>query len=346
MLSVRTRDGNRITVDFRASLAATDEGSVVLATATDVTERIEREQQLARMNTELEAAQDASLNIMEDLNTERKELAATVREKEQEVAERRRAEEALAQQSAELARSNADLEQFAYVASHDLQEPLRMVSSYTQLLERRYSDKLDDRAREFIGFAVDGAKRMHALINDLLEYSRVGTQGQHLTRTSADEALGRALANIRFAIEENGVSITRDPLPVVMADGAQLTRVFQNLIGNSIKFRGEEPSHIHVSARRNGASWVISAEDNGIGIDSSYAERIFVVFERLHRREDYPGTGMGLAICKRIVERHGGKIWVESERGEGSTFHFTLPVSDDDVPQAKEEVAEYGNATR
>ena len=243
------------------------------------------------------------------------------------VTERKRAEEALKEKTEELARSNRDLEQFAYVASHDLQEPLRMVTSYVQLLARRYKGKLDSDADEFIGFAVDGATHMWKLINDLLTYSRVGMRGKELEPTDCETILNQSLNNLKVAIEEKGAVVTHDPLPTVMAESPQLGQLFQNLIGNAIKFRGNEPPRIHVSASRNGNGWTFSVRDNGMGIAPEYAERIFIIFQRLHNRKEYPGTGIGLAICKKIVERHGGRIWVESEVGKGATFYFTLPAS-------------------
>jgi light-regulated signal transduction histidine kinase (bacteriophytochrome) len=241
--------------------------------------------------------------------------------------ERKRAEEALREKTEELARSNRDLEQFAYVASHDLKEPLRMVTSYVQLLAKRYKDKLDSDADEFIGFAEDGAIRMWKLINDLLTYSRVGTRGKQLEPTDCEAVLNQSLSNLKVAMEENGAVVTHDPLPTIMADNPQLVQLFQNLIGNAIKFRGNELPIVHVSASRNGSAWIFSFCDNGIGIAPEYAERIFIIFQRLHGREEYPGTGIGLAICQRIVERHGGRIWIESEVGKGATFYFTLPAS-------------------
>jgi PAS domain S-box-containing protein len=242
------------------------------------------------------------------------------------ITERKLMEEKLRESLADLERSNKELEQFAYVASHDLQEPLRMVSSYTQLLERRCKDKLDADAKEFIAYAVDGANCMQRLIQDLLAYSRVSSMGRPLNPTDCNGVLGRVRSNLSVAIEENNAIVTHDELPIVMADETQLVQVLQNLIGNAIKFRGEEPLHIHVSAEKNKNEWIFSVGDNGEGIDPQYHDRIFVIFQRLHTKEEYPGTGIGLAICKRIVERHGGRIWVESKLGKGSTFYFTIPM--------------------
>jgi signal transduction histidine kinase/putative methionine-R-sulfoxide reductase with GAF domain len=238
---------------------------------------------------------------------------------------RKRAEEALAQKAQELARSNADLQHFAYIASHDLQEPLRMVTSYLQLLERRYKEQLDADARDFIAYAVDGASRMQNLISALLSYSRVGTRGKPFAPTDCSMVLERALDNLKVAIKESNAVVTHDPLPTVMADDVQLTQVFQTLIGNAVKFHGERPPQVHVGAQHGEGEWIFSVRDNGIGIDPRHFERIFMIFQRLHSQDEYPGAGIGLAICKRIVERHGGRIWVESQPGKGSTFYFAIP---------------------
>lgn len=243
------------------------------------------------------------------------------------VTEEKRAKEQLRTLLAELERSNKELEQFAYVASHDLQEPLRMVSSYTQLLEQRYRDKLDDDAREFINYAVDGARRMQRLINDLLEFSRVSTRGRRLEPVDANEVLGTVRANLSAAIEDAGALVTNEELPTVMADPTQLGQLLQNLIANAIKFRGAESPRVHIAAGEQAGEWMFAVRDNGIGIDPEYFDRIFVIFQRLHATADYPGTGIGLAVCKRIAERHGGRIWVESEPGNGATFSFSIPKS-------------------
>ena len=227
----------------------------------------------------------------------------------------------------ELARSNQDLEQFAYVASHDLQEPLRMVATYTQLLAERYRGQLDDNADKYIHYAVDGALRMQTLVQDLLTFSRIGRQGTDLQSTDCNAVVEMAVKNLRAAVDESRARVTHDSLPTVMADGSQLLQVFQNLIGNALKFRGSAPPAIHVSASQNGKEWIFSVADNGIGIAPEHAEMIFVIFKRLHTRAEYPGSGIGLSICKKIIERQGGRIWVESQPGQGSTFKFTLPAT-------------------
>ena len=232
----------------------------------------------------------------------------------------------LSRQSEELARSNKDLEQFAYAASHDLQEPLRMVTGFVGLLRDRYRGKLDDKAYQYIGLAVDGAHRMSQLIMDLLAYSRVGANEIQPKPTPCEDALEDALANLQTAIAGQGAQITRDPLPAVVADATQVTQLLQNLISNAIKFRRDDVSpEIHIGARREGNDWVLSVRDNGIGIPPGQYDRIFRIFQRLNSTEKYPGTGIGLAICKKIVERHGGRIWVDSKVGEGTIFYFTLP---------------------
>jgi len=241
------------------------------------------------------------------------------------ITERKQAEAALRAAHEELKRSNSELEQFAYVASHDLQEPLRMVSSYTQLLGRRYSQSFDADAKEFMSYIVDGAARMKQLIEDLLAYSRVGTKGKEFKPVELEKALRRALANLKAAIDDSGATITHDPLPTLPADEMQLAQVFQNLIGNALKFRSQQAPRIHVGVEDRGEIYEVSVRDNGIGIEPQYFERIFMVFQRLHNKGEYPGTGIGLAIVKKVIERHGGHIRVQSKPGEGSEFVFTLP---------------------
>ena len=283
----------------------------------DITKRKQAETVLQKAHDELE----------QRVEERTAKLLTTNEQLKWEIEERKRAEEALKEKTEELARSNQDLEQFASVASHDLQEPLRMVTSYVQLLARRYQSRLDSDAEEFINFAVDGATRMHTLINDLLAYSRVGTGGKPFEPTNCETILQQSLDNLQVTMEESGAVVTYDSLPTVMADDLQLGQLFQNLIGNAIKFHGEEPPRVHVSARPEGDRWIFSVRDNGIGIAPEFTERIFIIFQRFHSREEYPGTGIGLAVCKKIVECHGGRIWVESELGKGATFYFTLPAS-------------------
>jgi PAS domain S-box-containing protein len=243
------------------------------------------------------------------------------------ITERKQAEEKLKRTLEELTRSNAELQQFAYVASHDLQEPLRMVSSFVQLLAKRYSDKLDAEAGEYIGFALNGASRMHHLISDLLAFSRVGTRGKPFQPFAAGDALQEAIANLQLSIQDTGASVTSDPLPEISGDQSQFVQLFQNLIENAVKFHGSEPSRVHVAATTRDSEVVFTVKDNGIGIDPRHFERIFTIFQRLHAPGKYAGTGIGLAICKKIVERHAGRIWVESEEGKGSTFYFSVPSS-------------------
>jgi signal transduction histidine kinase len=241
--------------------------------------------------------------------------------------QRRHSEEALAQKVAELARSNAELEQFAYVASHDLQEPLRMIANYTQLLAERYRGKLDAQADKYIGYSVDGALRMQALIQDLLKFSRVGRAEVEPRTTDCQAVVEQASKNLQAAIEESGTAVNCKGLPTMMADPAQLTQVFQNLIANAIKFRGTDHPVVEISAKKMENEWMFAVSDNGIGIPADHWQDIFVIFRRLHTREEYAGNGIGLSICKKIIERHGGKIWIEAQATPGSCFKFTLPFA-------------------
>ncbi len=300
----RRKDGSEFPAEASIAKLVLDTGLVFTVILRDVTARKAAEEALQRAHDELEIR---------------------VRER---TAELRDSNRRLAQQARELARSNADLEQFAYVASHDLQEPLRMVASYTQLLVKRYRGRIDADADDFLNYIVDGALRMQRLINDLLAFSRVGTRGRELEPTPLAAVMQRVLANLKAAIDESGAAIRVDDLPTVWADATQMELLLQNLVSNGIKFRREAPPMIRIAALRGEGEWQLSVADQGIGIDPQYAERIFVIFQRLHTAADYPGTGIGLAICKRIVERHGGRIWVSAEAGSGSSFCFTLPDGD------------------
>ena len=296
-LPLEAKDGRRVEVEFISNAYLVDTTRFIQCNIRDITERM-------RVNQALETAN--------------KEMAFQIEEKG------KRADE-LVMINAELARSNAELEQFAYVATHDLQEPLRAVASCVQLLQKRYEGQLDEKAQEFITHAVDGTKRMQTLINDLLAYSRISTDAQVFASTNCEMALQEALANHMVAISESGAVVTQDALPMVSGDATQLTQLFQNLVGNALKFRGERPPEIHIRAVRNNGDWRFSVADNGIGMEPQYFERVFLVFQRLHTRKEYQGTGIGLAICKKVVERHGGRIWAESEPGQGATFCFTIP---------------------
>ncbi|PTL79818.1 ATP-binding protein [Vitiosangium sp. GDMCC 1.1324] len=301
----------------RLSLDEHGQPSRLTGVCTDITERLALEEDARRLVREQAARAEA-----ERARQHTAELLASLE----------KAQAELAQRAQELTRSNEDLEQFAYVASHDLQEPLRMVASYVQLLSRRYKERLDADADEFIRYAVDGATRMQALINDLLAFSRVGTRGKELVPVPLEKSLERALSSLRLALEESGARMEVEPLPWVKGDEGQLAQLLQNLVGNALKFCGGRPPRIRVSATSAGGTVTVAVEDNGIGIEPQYYERIFAIFQRLHSREEYPGTGIGLSICKKIVERHGGRIWVESTPGQGSTFHFTLEAAE--RPQA------------
>jgi PAS domain S-box-containing protein len=241
------------------------------------------------------------------------------------ITERKRVEKELTQLTHELKRSNADLQQFAYATSHDLQVPLRVIAGFANLLAKRYKKKLDEKADEFIEYIADGARKMQMLIKDLLEYSQAGTKGKEFKPIDSSSVVEQAVSNLRAVMEESGAVVTHDNLPTVMADDIQLMSLFQNLIGNAVKYRGKEAPKVHVSAEKKENEWVFSVQDNGIGIDPIHTERIFVIFQRLHAMEEYEGTGIGLALCKKIVEHHGGRIWVQSELGKGSVFYFTIP---------------------
>jgi len=235
-------------------------------------------------------------------------------------------EELLRSKVLELERSNEELQQFAYVCSHDLQEPLRVISNYTQLLSKRYTGQLDDKADMFIAFAVDAAKRMQELINDLLAYSRLQTKAQNLSDVDCNQVVKRALANLEISLTETGAIVNYDALPTIKSDRTQLLQLFQNLINNSLKFRSSQPVVINITAREQNGEWLFAVQDNGIGFDMQFEERIFLIFQRLHRKEEYSGSGIGLAVCKKIVLKHGGRMWGESAIGQGATFFFTFPV--------------------
>ena len=305
VLSVQSYQRNAYTPqDLEALQGLADHGAGALA-------RVQAEAALRRLNEELERRTG--------------ELEAANANLRQEIVQRQVAEQTLLRTAEELKRSNLDLEQFAYVASHDLQEPLRAVGGYVRLLEHRFPEKVDAKTREYIEGAAEGAVRMEQLITDLLTLSRVSTGGRAFAPADLGAPLNAALRNLQFTIRAANATVTNDPLPTLPVDESQMVQLFQNLIGNALKFRGEHPPQIHVGARAEDGRWVIWVRDNGIGMEAQYFERIFQVFQRLHTRTKYPGTGIGLAVCKKIIERHGGKIWVESQPGQGSTFFFSLP---------------------
>lgn len=328
--SLRVRPSDELLADERSSLPeiillmGIITGLAFAATIHFARSAREREAEVKETNLELRNENDKRRRAEEASERHARELETANVELEREVVVRKRAEEAAERNASELKRSNEELEQFAYVASHDLQEPLRIVAGYVQLLERRYKGKLDADADEFIDYAVDGAKRMQVLIRDLLTYSRVGRHETY-SRVDCGKVLDHTLESLKASVDESGAVVTRGLLPEITADAAQVEHLFLNLLSNAIKYRGEEPPRVHVSAEREPRGWRFSVSDNGIGIDPKHGERIFVIFQRLHGKGEYHGTGMGLAICRKVVENHGGRIWVEPRNGGGSVFHFTIP---------------------
>jgi PAS domain S-box-containing protein len=313
----RRKDGQHICVSITISPVHDARGIVIGASkiARDITRRVLAEEALRKTHANLE----------EQVKQRTQQLFRVNEMLQQEVTERKLMAQNLAAQAQELARSNAELEQFAYVASHDLREPLRAITSYVGLLEADYGDRLDESGREFLGYIQEGAQRMQALVHDLLTYARVGVKRSSDELTDSNEVLNGVLFDLQIAIAESGATITHDPLPSLYIESMLLKTLLQNLLANAIKFRSEAPPRIHLSAFKEGREWHITIQDNGIGIAPKNQERIFEIFQRLHSRSKYPGTGIGLAICKKIVEQHGGKIWVESEIGKGAVFHLKFP---------------------
>jgi light-regulated signal transduction histidine kinase (bacteriophytochrome) len=327
-----TRPSNDLRARAESLLARKGEG-VVRVPKHDVQRLVHNlevhQVELEMQNDELRRAQAAlaeARDHLEDLVKQRtRELEAANKRLRTEITHRKVAEEALLHAAEDLKRSNLDLEQFGYVASHDLQEPLRAVAGYVRLLEHRFPESVDAKTREYIAGAAEGATRMEQLITDLLAFSRLSTEGQVFVPVNLEAPLRAALRTLQFSITKANAVVTNDPLPTARVDESQLAQLFQNLIANALKFRSERPPQIHIGARAEEGCWVVRVQDNGIGIDPQYFERIFQLFQRLHTRKVYAGTGIGLAICKKIIERHGGKIWVESQMGQGSTFVFSLP---------------------
>ena len=320
------KDGTEIPVEISLSPLKTEEGMLVSCAIRDITQRKQMENAVKKSYTELES------RVRErtaELTQSNEELIA-------EISHRKRVESALAVQSQELLRSNRELQEFAYIASHDLREPLRTIASYAKLLQRRYEKQLDEKAGQFIHFMVEGATRMQNMIDDLLDYARIESSGKPFSQVDCAEVMKSVTNNLQVMIKERSAAVTAGDLPRVTGDFTQLVELLQNLIGNGIKFNKQSCPAVHVSAQSNGREHIFSVQDNGIGIGQEYQERVFAIFQRMHSREEYEGTGIGLAVCKKIVQRHGGRIWLVSEPGKGSTFHFALPSGDESAQKIKE----------